>query len=244
MHYQQRRCLSRLPEFFTRIEEESLDVDEVTALFFSSSEIRDCLLDEGVEEAVAKVKKKYKKPPKPKVIVFDKESPSAPPFTSPDHMAPITTKSVFNQQMAQAVTPYVTAIADKIAEERGLKPPDKYAIEKVLEKVDWTRAAYELNGLGKKPPKSQLIKFLEKYIWNPLDRAFDRIPFKAMWVAISGISAAYMIYASFASSVEALLNPLARASARYTRHATRQGLRHGLKRSGFRVGRRFLRKWV
>ncbi len=80
----------------------------------------------------------------------------------------ITTKSTYNEHMAQSMTPYVKAIAEKVAEDRGVAAPDTKTIEAVLRKTDWARAAYDAKSISIRNP-SKVRNFVAKYLVRPID---------------------------------------------------------------------------
>lgn len=89
----------------------------------------------------------------------------------PEHkryMPQVTTKTSYNERMAQGMTPYVTAIATKIASDRGIQAPDTHTIEAVLKKTDWARAAYDAKTVSPRNP-SKVRNFVRKYFFRPLD---------------------------------------------------------------------------
>jgi hypothetical protein len=120
----------------------------------------------------------------------------------PKFMPPITTKHTFNAHMAQAMAPYVNAIAKKIAKDRSLEAPDARTIQSVLEKTDWARAAYEAKRMPPKPPPGRVRQFFTKYIFRPLDKATDKIPFAQVFGLIGATHLLMMLWATFGQNLE------------------------------------------
>lgn len=145
---------------------------------------------------------------KPKKIEFDTRNTQIDKYPEhPDYMPPVTTRAAFNRHMSQAISPYVTSIAGKVASERNLAPPNEQAIQRVLEKVDWTKAAYELNGLGKKPTKNKLEKFIDTYIVDPIDTFISKYKFKKWWPLVTSLQTMYVIYNVLAAYSERFTAP-------------------------------------
>jgi hypothetical protein len=136
--------------------------------------IQDREFKELLSEAVRRV-------PRPKIIRFNQGNPDEKYPGHAKFMPPVTTKHAFNAHVAQAVSPYVKAIVDKVAQDRNLQPPDLRTIEAVLEKTNWSRAAYEAKRMPPKPPPGQLRQFFTKYIFKPLDKATQKVPMATIW---------------------------------------------------------------
>lgn len=160
----------------------------------------------------------FEAPVRSQRMSFDKEDPAF--HHPPEHrefMPNVTTPSVFNAQMAQASTPYVLAIANRVAEERGLEKPDERVIKRVLRKVNWSKAAFEMKGMAPRPPKSKTIKFLDKWIFDPVDRAVEGLYIKRVWPVMTGVMTPILLYTALATHIHQLRAPaqwLAQKSAK------------------------------
>lgn len=106
---------------------------------------------------------------RPRVIKFNQPNPDEFYPGHPKFMPNITTKSTFNEHMAQALEPYVTSIMRKVAKDRDLKAPEEHVVKALIAQTDWARAAYEAKRMPPKPPPSQLRRFFRKYL-GPLER--------------------------------------------------------------------------
>jgi len=120
----------------------------------------------------------------------------------PKFMPPVTTKHTFNAHMAQAMAPYVSAIAEKIAKDRNIEAPDTRTIQAVLERTDWARAAYEAKNMPAKPPPGKVKQFFSKYVFRPLDRATDKIPFDKIFGLIGAANVLMLMWGAFGQSLE------------------------------------------
>jgi len=104
----------------------------------------------------------------PKRVVMSGPDPDELYPEHKNYMPQATTKTSYNERMAQAMTPYVKAIATKIASDRGIQAPNTHTIEAVLKKTDWARAAYDAKTVSPRNP-SKVRNFVRKYFFRPLD---------------------------------------------------------------------------
>lgn len=143
------------------------------------------------------IKKRRPYTRKPIVYALDTPDPKEKYPEHPDFRPPITTKDVYNAQMAQNMTPVVQNLMKKIAKDRDLQPPDEEAIKIAMKKLDWANLAYEVREMGPKPPPSKIKKFLMEKIFKPIDRLTEKIPLKVLWQVLSFAQVAWMIWATF-----------------------------------------------
>lgn len=128
------------------------------------------------------------------------DSPHNPKEFYPGHYAykaPLTTKDTFNAHVAQAITPYVMAIAKRVAKDRGLEPPNEQEITSLLEKSDWAKAAYEAQRMPKNPSFPRLRQFLSKYIGTPLKKLDEKIPIEKVFALATSGTLMWVIWATF-----------------------------------------------
>ncbi len=164
-----------------------------------------------------------RRPPKrPRHIVFNAPHPKQPDFDHPSYIPDITSKAVFNAHMAQAASPYVITIARKIAQERGLKAPDGRAIEHVMGKVDWTRAAYELKTIGLQPPPTRMQRFLSKHVFKPLDKFTHETYFEKLWPAVTSVHAMVILFAAITGNIDKFSEPFAKFAGAVGRKRARR----------------------
>jgi hypothetical protein len=173
------------------------------------------LFNNLVESTSPFIVPKKSRPPRSSKPRYPNEIPIEIPHPedrfNPEHPAYadyITTKESFNRHMSQAMTPFVLSIAKKIADDRKLKEPDEETIKLVLEKTDWTRAAYEMNGLGKKPPQGFILKFIDKFIVKPLDKITSDEVFKKLWPVYMTASTALIMYIAIARYMQVYTAPV------------------------------------
>ena len=174
-------------------EEEALDI--VRDLPDIVTRLQDKQIKELYTEAEHSVRKN-------RANVVDLPNPKEYFPQHPKFMPPITTKHTFNAHMAQAMAPYVNAIAKKIAKDRSLEAPHARTIQSVLEKTDWARAAYEAKRMPSKPPPGRVRKFFTKYIFRPLDKVTDKIPFAQVFGLVGATHLLMMMWATFGQNLE------------------------------------------
>jgi hypothetical protein len=114
----------------------------------------------------------------------------------PQHRPMYTTKSVFNAHVAQATAPYVIAITKKIAKDRGLEAPNDVEIKRALAKMDWAKAAYEIQKLPPKPPPGRMRQWFNKYVFGPLGKILD-FPYDEVFITLLSLSAAFIMWNAF-----------------------------------------------
>lgn len=204
MHPSQARAQRIVAEGVTLLSDALIDVDgidedEALDIVRNLPDLVDLIQDKRIDElyevaqhTVRKNRAHHIELPNPKEYY-----PQHPKF-----MPPVTTKHTFNAHMAQAMAPYVKAIADKIAKDRSLEAPDARTIQAVLNKTDWARAAYEAKRMPPKPPPGQIKKFFNKYIFQPLDKATDKIPFAKIFGTIGAANVLMLLWASFGQNLE------------------------------------------
>lgn len=130
------------------------------------------------------------------------DMPNNPKEFYPGHYAykaPLTTPDTFNAHVAQAISPYVLAIAKRVAKDRGLEPPSEQEIVRLLEKSDWSRAAYEAKTMTKNPSFPKLRAFLTKYVARPLKKLDDKIPLEKLFGLATSSTMMWIIWATFKS---------------------------------------------
>jgi len=136
----------------------------------------------------------------PQVIKFDQPNPDEYYPGHPKFMPDLTTKTTFNEHVAQALEPYVTAILNKVAKDRGLQPPETRVVKAVIAQTDWARAAYEAKKMPPKPPPSQLRKFFKKYL-GPIESKITGKTATLFGLAMSALMI-QMIWQAFGHAVE------------------------------------------
>lgn len=138
---------------------------------------------------------------RPRVIKFNQPNPDEYYPGHPKFMPNITTKSTFNEHMAQAIEPFITSIMRKVAKDRGLKAPEENVVKAVIAQTDWARAAYEAKRMPPKPPPSQLRRFFRKYL-GPLERKLSGATGTLFGLAMSALML-QMMWRAFKHSAEA-----------------------------------------
>jgi len=134
----------------------------------------------------------------PRVTKFNQPNPDEFYPGHPKFMPNVTTKSTFNEHVAQALEPYVTSIMRKVAKDRGLQPPELHVVKATLEQTDWARAAYEAKRMPPKPPPSQLRRFFKKYL-GPIERRISGATGTVFGTAMSAITL-WMMFQAFKNS--------------------------------------------
>jgi hypothetical protein len=178
--------------------EYDLSEDEALALLYQEDKLVDMIQEEKLEEIFSNTK----------VRVVD--SPKNPKEYYPGHHAfipPLTTTDTFNAHMAQALSPYVLAIAKKIAKDRDVEAPNEQEIIKVLNQTDWAKAAYEAKKMPSKPSFPRLRAFLSKYIGKPIQKTFDKIPIDAVLAMAASGTIMWLIWTTFKNHVEQVGSP-------------------------------------
>ena len=136
--------------------------------------------------------------------------PNNPKEFYPGHHAytpPATFPGAFNAHMAQAMSPYVLAIAKKIAKDRGLEPPNEQQVMTALEKTDWAKAAYEAKKMPKYPGLAKVRAFIYKYLGKPLERVTDKIPVDRMFGLVASSAVMWVIWTTFKDRLESIGAP-------------------------------------
>lgn len=147
-----------------------LDEDDALETVRSLPELVDKIQDNKLRELFEVAAKRAR----PKIVKFNRdENPGEYYPGHPKFMPNITTKTTYNEHVAQAMFPYIKAIMEKTAKDRGIKPPATHVVQAVVEKTDWARAAYEAKRMPPKPPPSQIRRFLKKYL-GPVESRITR----------------------------------------------------------------------
>lgn len=136
--------------------------------------------------------------------------PTSPREYYPGHpkfMPPLVTKDTFNDNMAQAMSPYVVAIARKIALDRGVQPPNEAAIRRVLDHTDWAKAAYEAKRMTKRPSNSRLRQWINKWIARPLSKVAD-FPFEYVFGLVGASTVMWIMWHTFQDRLSEIGMPL------------------------------------
>lgn len=171
---------------------DELDIDEAMALDIVrglpnlTSELQEGNIKALYERAWSQARKTINSPDNPKEYFF----------THPRYQPMTTSPDQFNAHMAQAMSPYVLAIARKIAKDRGLEDPNEADIKKALQSVDWAKAAYEAKSMPKKPPPGKMRQWFNKYIFGPLGKALD-LPYEQLFALTVALPAMWMLYHAF-----------------------------------------------
>lgn len=125
----------------------------------------------------------------------------------PDFRPPVTTKDTFNEHMAQAMEPYVLAIARKVAKDRGVALPNEAAIKQAVAHTDWARAAYEAKHMPKKPSPGRLRQFFSKYVFRPIGKVAD-LPLEHVFGLVGAGSVIWIMWATFNDRLSEIGMPL------------------------------------
>ncbi len=213
MHPSQARAIRLVEEGINRLSDSLVfeyDIDEADALEIVRNlpELTDKLQEgeyrELYEAARRKVHGRVNLPYNPKEYY-----PGHPKF-----MPPVTTKDTFNDNMAQAMSPYVVAIARKIALDRGVQPPNEAAIRRVLGQTDWAKAAYEAKRMGKRPSNSRLAQWMRKWIGRPVGKIAD-FPFEYVFGMVGFTTTMWIFWHTFNDRLAQLGEPLIGAVIRF-----------------------------
>lgn len=213
MHPSQARAIRLVEEGINRLSdslvfEYDLDEDEALEIVRNLPELTDKLQGgehrELYEVARRKVRGRINLPYSPKEYY-----PGHPKF-----QAPVTSKDTFNDNMAQAMSPYVVAIARKIALDRGVQPPNEAAIRRVLGQTDWSKAAYEAKRMTKRPSPSRLRQWMKKWIGRPLGKVAD-FPFEHVFGMVGFATTAWIFWHTFNDKLAQLGGPMVGAVIRF-----------------------------
>lgn len=255
MHWEQREVLEtagrRIEQLVYLLVRDGLEEDDALAVVRGTPDIEYLASTQPAGELFGQLFE-AKRAKRPQTLVFDKEDPQfQKPPEHKDFMPNVTTPAVFNAQMAQASTPYVLAIANRIAEERGLEKPDDRIIKRVMKKIDWTKAAYEMKGMEPRPPKGKVIRFLDKIIFDPVDRAINELGIKRVWPLATGAMTPVLLYLALAAHIQRLEVPAKILAQRSADRLGRRGFSDFLRamkspqaKSIFRRGIRRAARWV
>jgi hypothetical protein len=213
MHPSQARAIRLVEEGINRLSdslvfEYDIDEDEALEIVRNLPELTDKIQEgeyrELYEVARRKVHGRVNLPYNPK-----ERFPGHPKF-----MPPVTSKDTFNDNMAQAMSPYVIAIARKIALDRGVQPPNEAAIRRVLDQTDWSKAAYEAKRMGKRPSNSRLAQWMRKWIGRPVGKIAD-FPFEYVFGMVGFTTTMWIFWHTFNDRLAQLGEPLIGAVIRF-----------------------------
>ena len=180
----------------------------------------------------------------PKRVVMSGPDPDEVHPGHKRYMPQVTTKTSYNERMAQAMTPYVTAIATKIASDRGIQAPNTHTIEAVLKKTDWARAAYDAKTVSPRNP-SKVRNFVRKYFFRPLDAISKHgISMNAILVATISLKIVFVLFKQYtdvakmfdASGVQSVWT---KKVSRYSQGRQRRQQRKAWKRAGYKRSPRY-----
>jgi hypothetical protein len=206
MHPSQARAIYMIERGVTHLTDkllEEFDVDEADALEVVRNlpGLRHELQHGGIESLYEVARKnfvgKVNLPDNPKEYY-----PGHPSFQSP-----LTTKDKFNEHMADAMEPYVMAIAKKVAKDRGIQPPNEMAIKRELQRMDWAKAAYEAKRMGKKPPPGRVRQFFAKWVFRPLGKLID-LPIEQIFGLLGASSVMWIMWSTFHERLAEIGSPL------------------------------------
>ena len=162
-----------------------------------------------------------------------------------NYMPRVTTKTTYNEHMAKAMTPYVTAIATKIAHDRGVVAPDTHTITAVLEKTDWARAAYDAKTVTPRNP-SKVREFVRKYFFRPLDAVSKHgISMNAILVASISLQLVFALFKQYKMAEQLLAvagaqSPWVSRATKFSQGRQRRQQRKAWKRAGYKRPPRFV----
>jgi len=191
------------------------------------------------EEMRKKASKKRKKAPKKRKtktkargVNFDIKDPFERYPDHPNHLPGITTRSVYNAQMGQNMTPIIHNLAKRIARDRNLEEPNYGVLERQMKEVDWAYLAYEAEKIGPKPPKSKITQLFEK-VFRPIGKLGDKIPIKHLFLVLTVVQVLYLVWATFYQYTEGMGEQASRGVYRahkyllgraYSRYGKKAGL--------------------
>ena len=215
MHPSQARAIRLVEEGINRLSDSLVfeyDIDEVYALDIVRNlpGLTDKLQEgefKALHEAARRRAKTYG------VI----NSPHNPKEYYPGHpkfMPPLTTKDTFNDNMAQAMSPYVIAIARKIALDRGVQAPNEAAVRRVLDHTDWAKAAYEAQRMPKRPSPTRLRRWLARWIFRPLGKIAD-FPFEHVLGLAGMLPIMWIMWHTFEDRLAQIGEPLVGTVVRF-----------------------------
>lgn len=191
------------------VREFGLEEDDALEIVRELPDLVDRVQDGDMKGLLAEA---VRRAPKPRRVVISGDDPDELYPGHPQHMPRITTKTTFNEHVAQAMAPYIKAIMNKVAKDRGLEPPNEKTVEAVLEKTDWARAAYEAKKVNKRSP-SAVKNFVVKYFFRPLDKLSG---FGVSMVALMSMYMSIRIAFALFGQLEALGKMLDAAGAEST----------------------------
>jgi hypothetical protein len=213
MHPSQARAIRLVEEGTNRLTDSlvfEFDMDEVEALDIVRGlpELSDYLQEERFQELYEIARRKVRG------VINSPDNPKEYYPGHPQFMPPLTTKDTFNDNMAQAMSPYVLAIARKIAQDRGVQAPNEVAIHRVLKETDWAQAAYEAHKLGKRPPDTALRRWMKKWVGRPLHKIMD-FPYEYVF-GLAGFGATmWLFWSTFQDQLTQIGEPLVGAFIRF-----------------------------
>lgn len=212
------------------IELYSLDEDDALEIVRELPDLVNKIQDNKLRELFERATRRAR----PRVVKFNQPNPDEFYPGHPKFRPNVTTKSTFNEHMAQALGPYVEAIVKKVARDRGLQPPETRVIQATLEQTDWARAAYEAKRMPPKPPPSQLRRFFRKYL-GPIERRVSGATGTMFGAAMSAMTL-WLMFQAFKNSAEAAGGSV--KSFIPFSHASQHRMQNKLQRK-MRVPRRF-----
>ena len=234
MHWEQRDAFTKAHDHMSKVAialQKSYDLTEEEALELveSTSGIIPLAANREPEDIYSHVVNEARLP-KPTRIPFDQSNPKQDTYPEhPNFVPTVTTKAVFNDHMAQALTPYASAIVKKIADERGLQPPDTQVVKRVLAKTDWAKASYEMRGMGSHPPPGKIKSFLDKYIFDPIDSTLDSVFVKKLWPVVTGVQTMLMIFLAVATYMDKFVAPAGKLASGSSTRLMKSGARKAFR---------------
>ena len=208
---------------------EEADALEIVA---GLDDVTDKLQEGKIKELYETAKKRYAG------VVNARENPKKELYPGhPQYMAPITTEDTFNAHMAQAMTPYILSIAKKIAKDRGIENPNEAEIQMVLKNINWASAAYEAKEIPRNPSFPRIRAFFKKYVFDPLGKATNKVPFDIIFGLAGAGTMTYMLWATFHKNVIELGMPPVSAYQKYTTWKQKRVKKQVWKKYGLKYGR-------
>jgi hypothetical protein len=185
---------------------EEFDVDEADALEIVRSlpDLRHKLQHGGIHSLYEEAKKSVA------AVVNSPKNPKEYYPGHPGYLPPIATKDVFNEHMAKAMEPYVIAIAKKVAQDRGIQPPNEAAIKRELGRTDWAKAAYEAKRMPRKPPPGKVRLFFNKWVFKPIGKVLD-LPLEEVFGLIGASAVIWVMWSTFHERLSEIGSPFTKS---------------------------------
>jgi len=209
--------------YFSLAEEMSIDEDEALDILRNSPSFMQHLRSSSRKAEKFSRIASLKKPLKPKKktvrkknkvrgVTFDDPDPYEYHPDHPKYTPGVTTKSVYNAQMGQNMSPIIHNLAKRIAQDRNLEEPNYRVLEAQMKKLDWSYLAYEATYLGPKPPKHKLLRVMSK-LFKPIDTLAEKVPIKYLILILTVVQVLYIVWATFYQYSEGMATQAARGVA-------------------------------